>query len=85
MLANEVIKKNLVPGLKVGKTGLEKAFENDLLGTNGIQRYEVNAYGKRINQLDYQKSPKGKTIKLTTWLQSRYKLRKVISQIRLDL
>ena len=65
MIANEFIKKNHVPGLRVGKTGLEKKFENDLLGTNGIQRYEVNAYGKRINQLDYQEGTKGKTIKLT--------------------
>ena len=65
LIANEFIKKNHVPGLRVGKTGLEKKFENDLLGTNGIQRYEVNAYGKRINQLDYQEGTKGKTIKLT--------------------
>jgi len=65
LLNNEVIKKNYVPGLRVGKIGLEKTFENDLLGTNGIQRYEVNAYGKRINQLDYQEGTKGKTIKLT--------------------
>ena len=65
LLDNEVIKKSHVPGLRVGKTGLEKAFENDLLGTNGIQRYEVNAYGKRINQLDFKEGEKGKTIKLT--------------------
>ena len=52
ILNNEIIKDNLVPGLKVGKTGLEKTFEDELIGTNGIQRYEVNAYGKRINQLD---------------------------------
>jgi penicillin-binding protein 2 len=54
-----------VPGLKVGKTGLEKSFENDLIGINGVQRYEVNAYGKRINQIDHQASLKGKTIRLT--------------------
>ena len=53
LINNEVIKKNHVPGLRVGKIGLEKAFENDLIGSNGIQRYEVNAYGKRINQIDY--------------------------------
>ena len=46
-----LIKENHVPGLKVGKSGLEKTFENDLIGTNSIQRYEVNAYGKRINQI----------------------------------
>ena len=65
ILENEMIKKNHVPGLRVGKTGLEKTFENELIGTNGVQRYEVNAYGKRINQLDYREGIKGKTIKLT--------------------
>ena len=54
ILNNDAINKSThVPGLKVGKTGLEKTFENELIGTNGIQRYEVNAYGKRISQLDH--------------------------------
>ena len=65
LLNNETIKNNHVPGLRVGKIGLEKTFENDLLGTNGVQRYEVNAYGKRINQLDHKEGTKGKNIKLT--------------------
>jgi len=65
ILNNEIIKNNHVPGLRVGKTGLEKSFENELIGSNGIERYEVNAYGKRINQIDYQEGVKGKTIKLT--------------------
>jgi penicillin-binding protein 2 len=65
ILDNEVIKNSHVPGLKVGKIGLEKTFENELIGTNGVQRYEVNAYGKRINQVDFQEGDKGKTIQLT--------------------
>jgi len=65
LLNNEIIKNNHVPGLRVGKIGLEKTFENDLLGTNGVQRYEVNAYGKRISQLDHKEGVKGKNIKLT--------------------
>ena len=65
LINNEVIKKNHVPGLRVGKIGLEKTFEKDLIGTNGIQRYEVNAYGKRINQLDHIEGVKGKNINLT--------------------
>ena len=65
LLNNEIIKNNHVPGLRVGKIGLEKTFENDLLGTNGVQRYEVNAYGKRISQLDHKKGVKGKNITLT--------------------
>jgi len=66
IIDNEKIKNNHVPGLKVGKTGLEKTFENKLIGTNGVQRYEVNAYGKRIRQIDYKDGLKGKTIRLTT-------------------
>ena len=65
LINNETIKQRNVPGLRVGKTGLEKALENELIGTNGIQRFEVNAYGKRINQIDFQEGKQGKTIKLT--------------------
>ena len=61
----EAIKKNFVPGLKVGKIGLEKSLEEELIGTNDIERYEVNAYGRRINQLEFQKGKKGKNIRLT--------------------
>ena len=65
LLSNDVIKEKFVPGIKVGKLGLEKTFENDLIGINDIQRYEVNAYGKRINQLDYQKGSPGSKIRIT--------------------
>mgnify|MGYP005993329075 CR=1 FL=1 len=62
---NEIIKKNFVPGLKVGKVGLEKSLEKMLIGSNDIERYEVNAYGRRISQLEFQKGEKGKTLRLT--------------------
>ena len=62
---NEEIKKKHVPGLRVGKIGLERSLENDLIGINGVQRYEVNAYGKRINQIDHLEGQKGKSIRLT--------------------
>ena len=65
ILANEVIKEKFVPGIKVGKLGLEKTLENELIGVNDIQRYEVNAYGKRINQLEYQKGKQGSKIRIT--------------------
>ena len=65
ILNNEIIKNTFVPGLKVGKTGLEKTFENELIGTNGVERYEVNAYGKRISQVDHTEGLNGKTIQLT--------------------
>tara|TARA_B100001741_G_scaffold207826_1_gene171787 strand:- start:5098 stop:6969 length:1872 start_codon:yes stop_codon:yes gene_type:complete len=65
ILTNESIKDKFVPELKVGKIGLEKSFEKKLIGSNSIERYEVNAYGRRINQLAFQQGDKGKTIQLT--------------------
>ena len=65
IILNEHIKEKFVPGIKVGKIGLEKTFENKLIGTNSVERYEVNAYGRRISQLAFQKGEKGETIKLT--------------------
>ena len=65
IVSNEIIKEKFVQGLKIGKTGLEKTFENDLIGHNSIERYEVNAYGRRISQLAFQEGDRGKTVKLT--------------------
>ena len=65
ILANEIVQERFVPGMKIGKLGLEKTLENYLIGTNAIQRYEVNAYGKRINQLEHQKGNQGLRIRLT--------------------
>ena len=62
---NNIINERNVPGLRVGKSGLEKTFENELIGSNSIQRFEVNAYGKKINQIDFKEGKKGKEINLT--------------------
>ncbi len=65
----DVIKENLVPGLKVGKSGIEYAKETQLIGRYGIKRYEVNSSGKRISQIDYIKETQGEKIKLTVDLE----------------
>ena len=68
---NENIKKNHVVGLKVGKYGLEKSLEDNLIGQYGIKRYEVNAYGKRVSQVDHLKSSQGQKISTTIDLESQ--------------
>ena len=65
ILLDKNIKDRFVPGLKVGKIGLEKSFEKKLIGTNSVERYEVNAYGRRISQLAFQKGDKGESVQLT--------------------
>ena len=63
------IEKNFVPGLKVGKSGIESSKEKTLIGSYGIKRYEVNASGKRISQLDYLKENQGDKVKITIDLE----------------
>jgi penicillin-binding protein 2 len=59
------IKENYIPGLRVGKTGLEKALEKELIGTSGLQSYEVNAHGKKINQINRVEGTQGKSFRTT--------------------
>ena len=80
ILQNEIIQERFVPGMKVGKLGLEKTLENHLIGTNDIQRYEVNAYGKRINQLEYQKGKQGSKIRLTVDTEVQKLISKIVSR-----
>ena len=63
--SSEIINDRHVPGLRVGKNGLEKTFETQLIGTNTIQRFEVNAYGKRINQLEVQNGDQGNSLRIS--------------------
>jgi len=65
----EEIKENLVPGLKVGKSGIEYSKEKLLIGKYGIKRYEVNSLGKRISQLEHIKESQGVEIKTTIDLE----------------
>ncbi len=59
------IKENHVPGLKVGKSGLEYSQERILIGKYGIKRYEVNASGKRVSQVDYLRETQGEKVRST--------------------
>ena len=62
---SEFLRKAHVPGLKTGKTGLEKSLNKLILGQSGYQRYEVNAYGKRVKELKFNEGIKGKDFRLT--------------------
>ena len=54
-----------VPGLKTGKNGLEKFLNEPIIGQPGIQRFEVNAYGKRIKELKLVKGITGESFRTT--------------------
>jgi penicillin-binding protein 2 len=55
----------LIPGVKIGKEGLEKTLEPVLRGQPGGQRVEVTARGKLIKELDPKPDRSGETVQLT--------------------
>lgn len=54
-----------IPGLKVGKVGLEKYFDNRLRGAPGHSAFEVNARRKVVRDLHQTESTPGEDIHLT--------------------
>ena len=52
-------------GSLVGKTGLEKLFEEQLRGKDGFRLIEVNVRGKELRQVTTQKSEPGQRLILT--------------------
>ena len=59
------LKDILVPRIAVGKTGLERKLDEKMIGKVGFQRYEVNAYGKRIQQIKVDQGQSGKSYTTT--------------------
>ena len=55
----------LIPGVKIGKEGLEKSLESTLRGEPGGQRVEVTARGKLVKELDPKPDRSGGTVQLT--------------------
>jgi len=62
---SEFLRKVHVPGLKTGKTGLEKSLNESMVGKAGYQRYEVNAYGKKVKELKFIQGTIGKNYRTT--------------------
>ena len=60
-----LLRKINIPGLKTGKNGLEKSLNEDMIGKPGLQRFEVNAYGKRIKELKFVEGTAGKNYRTT--------------------
>ena len=55
----------VIPGFKIGKSGLEKSLELNMRGTPGGQRIEVTARGKLVQELDPKPDRSGQSVQLT--------------------
>jgi penicillin-binding protein 2 len=54
-----------LPGFRIGKRGVERAFEADIRGTGGTSRVEVNAHGRVIRELQRVDGTPGNDLYLT--------------------
>ena len=61
----EASDSKLKPGDIVGKTGLERQYNETLMGTDGLRRVIVNSIGKEVGRLEQQDAIPGKPIQLT--------------------
>ena len=76
----EYLKDLSVPGMTIGKTGLERKLDEQIIGKVGFQRYEVNAFGKRIKEIQINEGQAGKSF--TTTLD--YEVQKYTSNLLED-
>ena len=75
------LKDMAVPGIAVGKTGLEKRLDKEIIGEVGFQRYEVNAFGKRIKQIQVDQGQSGKNFKTTLDLEVQQYVSELLKNI----
>lgn len=54
-----------LPGFRIGKSGIEKTYDESLRGRAGSSRVEVNAYGRIIRELARQDGEPGADVSLT--------------------
>ena len=53
------------PNLKIGKNGIEKKFEDIIIGSPGKSVIETNAFGRQLNQISYDQGTKGQNFNST--------------------
>ena len=54
-----------IPRFQIGKTGVEAKFEEELRGSAGTKRIEVNATGRVMRELDREEGKSGADMQLT--------------------
>ena len=55
----------MVPGFKIGKSGLERSLDYKLQGQGGTVKLEVNAYGRVMKEIERDAGSEGKSIQIS--------------------
>lgn len=67
----------MVPGFKIGKSGLEKYYDYKLQGKGGTIKLEVNAYGRVMKEIDKDDGEEGESL----YLSIDNRLQKVAAEV----
>ncbi len=54
-----------IPNFQIGKTGIERELNSDLMGIAGVSRSEVNAKGRIMRELDRDEAEAGQDLQVT--------------------
>jgi penicillin-binding protein 2 len=54
-----------LPEFRIGKSGIEKVYDQELRGRPGLSRFEINAIGREIKELHRQDGEPGEDLHLT--------------------
>jgi penicillin-binding protein 2 len=57
------------PGIKIGKLGIEKILNKELIGSPGFTRFEVNAAGRAVRTVEFVDGVSGNTLKTSLDLE----------------
>lgn len=71
-----------LPGFKIGKTGVEKKYDENLRGESGSSQVEVNVIGREVRELARQKSAAGERVILTIDAELQRIMQERLSQER---
>lgn len=68
-----------LPGFRIGKTGLEKAFDSKLRGEPGFSRIEVNVAGRMVRELERDEGIPGTDLTLSIDLPLQKRVQEILS------
>ncbi len=71
-----------MPGYRVGKTGMEKALDDDLRGRAGDQQIEVNVIGREVRELGHRDAIPGQRLTLSLDAELQQQLHTRLSKER---
>lgn len=54
-----------LPDFRIGKSGIERAYDRELRGRAGVSRVEVNAIGREIREIDRREGEEGADLQLS--------------------